>query len=88
MAAVVNFTGEPTDDYSASIKAFGEKHGIKNVALTTTSDGDRFRINDRAEVTVMHYKGKRVAYNYATAKGELDKDAVKAIVEGTKTILN
>ena len=33
VAAVVNFTGEPTDDYREMIKEFGKKHNIKNVSL-------------------------------------------------------
>ena len=87
VAAVVNFTGEPTDDYREMIKEFGKKHNIKNVSLTTSTDGDRFRVNDAAEVTVMHYKGKRVKFNFAADKSGLNDDAVKAVVAGAKTIL-
>jgi hypothetical protein len=88
LAAVINFTGEPTDDYKAKIAEFGTKHNLKNVSLTVTADADRFKINDQAEVTVMHYKGKTVKSNHAVAAGSLNAEAVKSILEGAKAILD
>ena len=88
LAAVINFTGEANDAAKANIKEFGEKHELKNVALTITGDGKKFEVNDEAEVTVMHYKGKKVQFNAAVAKGGLSKEAVAAIVEGVKKILD
>ena len=87
VAAVVNFTGDPSDDYTEKIKEFAKKNKIKNVALTTTGDGGKFKVNEEAELTVMHYNGKKVKFNYAVAKGGLNKKAVSEIVAGTKTIL-
>jgi hypothetical protein len=88
LAAVINFTGEPTDDYKAKIAEFGTKHNLKNVALTTTADAEKFKVNDQAEVTVMNYKGKTVKSNHAVAAGGLNAAAIKSIVEGVKTILD
>jgi hypothetical protein len=87
LAAVINFTGEPSDDYQAKIAEFGEKHNIKNIALTMTADGQKFNVSEDAEVTVMHYKGKTVQFNLAVAEGKLDDGSVKAILAGTKKIL-
>jgi len=86
LAGVINFTGEVSDEYTEKIKEFGEKLDLQHVALTTTGDGDRFKVNEDADVTVMHYKGKKVAFNFAT-QGELTKAAIKKIVEGTGKIL-
>ena len=86
MASVINFTGELSDDYIEQIKKFGEDLDLKHTALTTSSDGGKFKVNEDAEVTVMHYKGKKVAFNYAS-KDALNDEAVKAIVKGTGTIL-
>ncbi len=61
---------------------------MKNVALTVTADADRFKINDQAEVTVMHYKGKTVKSNHAVVAGGLNAEAVKSIIEGAKAILD
>jgi hypothetical protein len=87
VAAVVNFTGQRTDDYLAKIKEFGEKHGIDNVALTVTTDGDRFNVNDEAAVTVMHYKNKKVMFNHAVGPDGPKPADVEAIVAGAKKIL-
>ena len=87
LAVLMNFTGEPTDEYTESIAKFGEKHNLKNVTLTVTGDAEKFKISDEAEVTVMHYKGKKVAFNCAVKPGGLKKGVIKAIVEGTGKIL-
>ena len=87
LAVVMNFTGEPTDEYTESIAKFAEKHNLKNVTLTVTGDAQKFKISDEADVTVMHCKGKKVAFNSAVKPGGLKKDAIKKIVEGTSTIL-
>ena len=88
LAAVINFTGDPSDDYQSQISEFGEKHNIKNVSLTVTADGQRFNVSDDAEVTVILYKGKTVKFNCSVGEGKLDKAAVKAIVDGTGKILD
>mgnify|MGYP003574465921 FL=1 len=87
LAVVMNFTGEPTDEYTESIAKFGEKHNLKNVTLTVTGDAEKFKISDEAEVTVMHYKDKKVAFNLAVKPGGLKEDAIKKIVEGTSKII-
>jgi len=87
VAAVVNFTGQRTDDYLKEIKEFGEKHNIDNVALTVTSDADRFQVDDEAGVTVMHYKNKKVMFNHAVGSEGPKQEDVKKIVEGAKKIL-
>ena len=88
LAAVINFVGEANDETKAKIKEFGEKHDLKNVALTLTAEAKKFEISDEADVTVMHYKEKKVQFNTAVAKGGLSKEAVAAIVEGAKKVLD
>ncbi|MCU0871505.1 MAG: hypothetical protein MUE50_04095, partial [Pirellulaceae bacterium] len=63
LAAVINFTGEPTDDYKAKIAEFGTKHNLKNVALTVTADADRFKINDQAPSRAFSRERKRSSIN-------------------------
>ncbi|MCH5374061.1 MAG: hypothetical protein JJ992_08795 [Planctomycetes bacterium] len=87
LAAVINFTGESTDEYQEKIAKFAEDNAIKNIALTVTADAKRFKVSDDAEVTVMHYKGKQVKFNYSSDKSGLDEKAVKAIVDGVQKIL-
>ncbi len=86
MSAVLNFTGDATDDYLESIKKFTKTNKIANVAITTTADADRFRVNEDANVTVMHYLRKEVKFNFAS-NGKLGKKDIKNVVKGTETIL-
>jgi hypothetical protein len=88
LAAVINFTGEPSDDYKAKVAEFGTKHNLKNVALAITADAERFKINAQAEVTVLHYKGKTVKSNQSVPVGGLNEAAVKSILEGAKAVLD
>jgi len=85
---VINFTGESTDEYLDKISEFAEKHGIKNTALVVTSDAGRFKISDDVEVTVMHYKGRKVTYNFTAGKDSLGDQAVKAVVAGAESLVN
>ena len=55
--------------------------------MATTTDGDKFKISDAAEVTVMIYQGKKVKFNFALAKGGLDQKTVATIVESVKKML-
>ena len=85
MAAIVNFM----DLDKEVVAKFAEDNEIKHVALVVTDkkNADRFKINEAAELTVMHYKGKKIKANYAVAKGELDAKTVTTIVESTSAIL-
>ncbi len=87
-AVVLNFLGERTDEYTEKVAAFAEEHKLENIALTVTSDGDRFNIHDDAEVTVLQYRAKTVAFNYAVGKKGVSKKDIKAILKGTSSILD
>jgi len=88
MAAVLNFTGEPTDDYMQKVKKFAEEAGLKHIAVTVTADADQFKVNDQAALTVMHYRNKVVKFNLAVDEAGLkDKETVAKIIKGTETIL-
>jgi hypothetical protein len=87
LAAVINFTGEMTDEYQEKVAEFAEKNDIENLALTITADAKKFKVSDEAEVTVMHYKGKEVKFNFSAKSGGLNEQAVASIVDGLKTVL-
>jgi anthranilate phosphoribosyltransferase len=88
LAAVINFTGESTDEYLDKITKFADEHGIKHTALVVTGDAGRFKISNDAEVTVMNYKNRKVTFNYSTCKDGLGDQTTKAVVEGVKSMLN
>ncbi len=88
MAAVLNFTGEATDDYLKQIKQFAEEAGLKNIAVTVTADVDQFKVSDDAALTVMHYRDKVVRFNLAVDdEGLKDPQVVQKILQGAREIL-
>ena len=88
LSAVVNILGETTDRAKKKIYNFGEKHDLQKVPLAITNDGDIFKINDAAAVTVMIYRGRKVKFNYALPEGGLDLRTIAKIVKSTKKMLN
>jgi alpha-L-arabinofuranosidase len=87
LAAVVNFTGETSDDFQAKIAEFAKKNQIEHVALTVTKEADKFKVSETAAVTVMHYRNKEVKCNFASATAGLNPQAIQAIVAGIPKIL-
>ena len=81
-AAIVNFTDATEDE----VIKFAQHNDVTGVALTITKDGKRFKLNEDAALTVMHYKQKKVAFNHAV-KDKIGESDVKAIIEGTSSIL-
>jgi hypothetical protein len=88
LAVVINFVGEPNEETKAKIAEFGTKHNLQHIALTVTADAPKFKVNEQAELTVMHYKDKSVKSNQAIGPNGLDAAAVKRIIEGVATILD
>jgi hypothetical protein len=87
-AAVVNFAGDPDDDeFCDKIEAFSKKLKLKKVPLAITADAELFDVDDDAEVTVMTYRGRKVRYNYALAKGELNTKKIATIIADAKKML-
>lgn len=95
MASFVILLSNDADADEAKLNKLAEKAGIKvgkeaNVPLTIY-DGiagpEKYKIAEEAEVTVMLWKGQKAVVTHAFAKGKLDKDGVKKIVESTSEIL-
>ncbi len=80
---MVNFTESDAD----SLEKFAEENKLTNVALSLTGDGDKFKVNEDAALTVMVYKGKKVLFNYAAGKSELTKQTGDAVVAGAKVLV-
>ena len=87
LGAVVNFVGKADHAAQDKIKQFGAKQHLKKVPLTIIASGDDLKINDAAEVTVLLYRGKKVKFNYALAKGDLNPKMVAGIVQNVKKML-
>jgi len=87
---VVLLTDDP-DAAEPDLKAFAEKHGIKNVPLTFF-DGiagpPSYRIASEAEVTVNMWVGHKTKANHAFAKDKFGKEEIAKVVADTSKILN
>ena len=91
MAGFVVLLTEDPDAAESELKAFAEKHGIKNVPLTIfdgSSGPESYKIAKEADVTVNLWVGRKSKANHAFAKGKLDKDGIAAIIADTSKILN
>jgi hypothetical protein len=95
MASFVILLSNDADADEAKLNKLAEQAGIKvgkvaNVPLTIF-DGiagpANYKIAEEAEVTVMLWKGQKAVVNHAFAKGKLDKEGVKKVVESTSEIL-
>ena len=91
MAGFVVLLTEHPDTAESELKAFAEKHGIKNIPLTIY-DGSagpaEYKIAKGADVTVNLWVGQKAKANHVFAKGELDKDGIAAVIADTSKILN
>jgi hypothetical protein len=92
MAAFVVLLTDDPDEADGQLKAFADKHGIKNTPLTVF-DGpagpEKYNIAQDADVTVHLWVGpKEVKANHAFAKGKLDKKGIAGIISDTDKILN
>ena len=90
MASFVILLSNDADGDEAKLKTLAEKAGIKHVPLTIfdgVAGPPNYKIAEDAEVTVLHWIGKKTVVNHAFAKGKLDKDGVKSVVDSTANIL-
>ncbi|MFM9960088.1 MAG: hypothetical protein ACKV2Q_02565 [Planctomycetaceae bacterium] len=90
LASFVILLSNDADGDEAKLQTLAEKAGIKNVPLTIfdgVAGPPNYKIAKDAEVTVLHWIGKKTVVNHAFAKGKLDKDGVKKVVESTAKIL-
>ena len=91
MAGFVVLLTEDPDAAESELKAFAEKHGIKNIPLTIfdgSAGPESYKIAKDADVTVNLWVGLESKANFAFAKGKLDKDSIAAIVADTSKILD
>ena len=86
---VVVMTEEP-EKAEASLTAAAAKHKISQMPLTTfkgTSGPSGYKINSKADVTVMMWVEGKVKVSQGLNKGDLNKETIAKLVSETKTIL-
>lgn len=90
MAAFVTLLTDDPDAAEGSLKTVADKNEIKAVPLTVfenTIGPAKYKIDEKAEVTVMMWVESDVKVNYAFAAGEFNGDALAKIVADTTKIL-
>ncbi len=89
-AFVVLLTDDP-DHAETKLKAVAEKNNITNVPLTIF-DGPNgppdYKLSEKADVTVLMWVKSDVKVNHAFAPGQLDSDAISAVLKDTSKILD
>ena len=90
MAGFVVLLTDDAKKGSASLKAAAEKNKIEQLPLTTfdgTEGPEGYKINPKADVTVMMWVEGKVKVSQGFKKGELNKDAIAKVSADTKQIL-
>ena len=90
MGGFVVLLSENPDADEAKVKAFAEKHGIKNLPLTLfdgVAGPPKYNLAKEADVTVHLWVKQEVKAKHAFGKGGLTASAVKQVVADTAKIL-
>lgn len=92
IAAILNFMGPDKEALKETAQNFAKGHNITQVAMVVPSDHENgpkgYKIHSDAEVTVILYSYLKVVANHAVRAGQLDKRAIKAIVDDTVKMLD
>lgn len=91
MAAFVTVLSEDPDAQETALKKVAEENKIAHTPLTVFENAAgpaKYKINEKASVTVMMWVESNVKVNYAFEDGKLDADAIKKIVEDSNTKLH
>lgn len=90
MAGFVVLMSETPDKAAPSLTTAAEKHKIQQMPMTTfkgTEGPDGYKINTKADVTVMMWVEGKVKVSQGFSKSDLNKDLIAKLVGETKTIL-
>lgn len=85
---VVLLSDDPDAD-QPKLEAFAKKHNIKNIPLTLfdgVAGPPRYKVAEKAELTVLMWVRTSVKANHAFGKGEFNKDGVKAVMKSLPKI--
>lgn len=91
MAAFVTVLTNNPDATEGELKKVAEQQQIKKTPLTVFENNSgpaKYKIDEKAEVTVMMWVDSDVKVNYAFAAGELNAETLAKVVADTQKILN
>lgn len=91
MAAFVTVLSDDPDAQEPVLKKLADEQKIKHTPLTVFANAvgpAKYKIDEKASVTVMMWVESNVKVNHALADGELNAEKIAAIVKDTEKILN
>ena len=91
MAAFVTVLSDDPDAQEAGLKKTAAEQKIAHTPLTVFENAvgpTKYKIDEKASVTVMMWVDSNVKVNHAYADGELSEEAIAKIIEDTAKILN
>lgn len=90
MAGFVVVMSDKAESARPSLTEVAKKHKIEQLPLTTfdgTNGPDGYKINPKADVTVMMWVEGKVTSSHAFNKGELTKDAISKVVKASDDLV-
>lgn len=91
MAAFVTVLSDDPDAQEVGLKKTAAEQKISHTPLTVFENAvgpTKYKIDEKASVTVMMWVDGEVKVNHAYADGELSEEAIAKIIEDTAKILN
>lgn len=91
MAAFVTVLSDDPDGQEAALKKTAEEQKITHTPLTVFENAvgpTKYKIDEKANVTVMMWVDSNVRVNHAFAAGDLSDEAIAKVIEDTAKILN
>ena len=91
MAGFVVLMSDDPKKVASTLTAAAEKHNISQMPLTTfkgIQGPEGYKINSKADVTVMMWKDGRVTISQGMNVSDINKESIAKLVKETKTILD
>ena len=91
MAAFVTVLSDDPDAQEAAVKKTAEEQKITHTPLTVYENAvgpPKYKIAEKANVTVMMWVDSNVKVNHAFAVGDLSDEAIAKVIQDTAKILN
>jgi len=91
MAGFVVLMSETPEKAASALEAIAQKKKIEQMPLTTfngLNGPEGYKINSKADVTVMMWVEGKVKVSQGLSKADLNKDMIAKLVSETKTILD
>ncbi len=92
MGSFVNLLGAKPDELKAEAKRLATENKVEHVALVVPVDNENgpsdYKIDPKADVTVLIYRDGKIAANHALSAGKLTDKEIAKIIADTDKILN